>query len=310
LIQSSWGSTELLHKHSIQSPWGDSYILDRNLFNRQLLDAATDHGACHFQGRFVSADRNDNVWCIEYKDKAGARQQTFYNFLVDATGRLAVVSRSLGGSLVNRDQLVAVIGFVRSTSTSSLTKAATIESCPDGWFYSTPVHQKNCVVNFYTSPDQIRAQQITMEQFLIKKIQESTFTSEKLLVNSEFEIESVQVRSARPQRIDKPYGDGWIAVGDAAASYDPMAADGICRALESGIMAGHTIEHLFAEDRASLNRYVAKMKSDYETHLNRRNHLYAAEQRWPSSKFWRRRITSRITNTKSKKEGTQDAATI
>jgi flavin-dependent dehydrogenase len=286
LVQSSWGSNELLHKHSLQSPWGDSYVLDRKLFDRQLLKAAINHDSSFIHGKFLSANRKDNIWRIEYKDETGCRQILSSNFLVDATGRSAVVARSLGESLVHQDQLVAVIGIVKTASTSSLAMGVTIEACPDGWFYSTPIRERQCVVNFYTSADQIRAQRTAAEQFLFEKIWESTHTSEKLLRNSEVEIENVQVCSARPQRLDHSCGDDWIAIGDAATSYDPMAADGICRALENGIEAGQTILQYFADDRASLVRLAAQARSDYEKHLVRRQHFYSAEHRWPDSEFW------------------------
>lgn len=36
-------------------------------------------------------------------------------------------------------------------------------------------------------------------------------------------------------------GQQWLAVGDAAASYDPLSAQGIIKAISNGIFAGRAI---------------------------------------------------------------------
>jgi hypothetical protein len=41
----------------------------------------------------------------------------------------------------------------------------------------------------------------------------------------------LHVRTARTQRLDQPTGEGWLAVGDAAMSFDPLSSEGISKGL-------------------------------------------------------------------------------
>jgi flavin-dependent dehydrogenase len=50
-------------------------------------------------------------------------------------------------------------------------------------------------------------------------------------------IEDVSVRTACTSRLDRAAGAGWLAVGDAASAYDPLSAEGICKALASASRA-------------------------------------------------------------------------
>ena len=47
----------------------------------------------------------------------------------------------------------------------------------------------------------------------------------------------LHVRTARTQRLDAPAGDSWLAVGDAAMSFDPLSSEGISKGLEWGTKA-------------------------------------------------------------------------
>src|SRR5436190_5494193 len=41
---------------------------------------------------------------------------------------------------------------------------------------------------------------------------------------------------------DLAFGEGWVAVGDAAQSYDPLSSQGLRYALESGIRAAFAVD--------------------------------------------------------------------
>src|SRR5262249_8825839 len=90
--------------------------------------------------------------------------------------------------------------------------------------------------------------------------------------------------------LDRMFGDGWIAAGDAAASYDPLSSSGIPRALDSGIHAALAIHDFLKHERtAALNAYDANLKRSFETYLATQSAYYKMEGRWPQALFWRRR---------------------
>ena len=53
--------------------------------------------------------------------------------------------------------------------------------------------------------------------------------------------EGLRVVAADSSCLEVVEGDGWCAVGDAAAAYDPLSSQGITTALASGAWAGQAI---------------------------------------------------------------------
>jgi len=89
--------------------------------------------------------------------------------------------------------------------------------------------------------------------------------------------------------LDPSAGPGWIAAGDAAQSYDPLASQGLFNALYTGLAAAEAADRALSGDPAGLPAYAAelqKVRAAYELHLVA---WYGLEQRWPQSPFWRRR---------------------
>ena len=83
--------------------------------------------------------------------------------------------------------------------------------------------------------------------------------------------------------LDRPVGHGWIAAGDAAASFDPLSSQGILTAVLMGRAA--------AEARSTDPRRPspARYRAIVDRYRTERPATYALEQRWPDSPFWRRR---------------------
>lgn len=90
-------------------------------------------------------------------------------------------------------------------------------------------------------------------------------------------------------------GREWLAIGDAAAVFDPLAAQGIHKALEDGIAAGMAVAAV-AERGDSIAAEVAHVHRDrFDEYLANRDYFYALEQRWAKAPFWtRRRQGSRL----------------
>ena len=87
-------------------------------------------------------------------------------------------------------------------------------------------------------------------------------------------------------------GEGWLAVGDAAATFDPLSSQGIFKALRSGVLASYAILDYFKGNRAGLARYATLLAQEYESYLETRSEYYGRERRWPQSRFWQRRHSS------------------
>ena len=84
-------------------------------------------------------------------------------------------------------------------------------------------------------------------------------------------------------------GKGWIAAGDAAASFDPLSSLGIGYAMLSGIQAARAVDHRLNGDEDLAAAYEGDVARHMAGYLAQRRELYRLEQRWPERPFWSRR---------------------
>src|SRR6185295_11868055 len=99
--------------------------------------------------------------------------------------------------------------------------------------------------------------------------------------------EEPSLHSASSQRLDVCAGDGWLAVGDAASTFDPLSSQGVMNAVQSGIHASRAICRHLSGDLRAVSGYGAALARAYNDYLDQRAAYYALEQRWPDSPFWR-----------------------
>jgi len=99
----------------------------------------------------------------------------------------------------------------------------------------------------------------------------------------------IALAAATPHCLDRPAGVDWLAVGDAAASYDPLASSGLTLALRSGEEAASAIVKRRAGERSAPARFARTVQERFTEYLVQRRDYYALETRWPGSPFWARR---------------------
>ncbi|WP_369688936.1 tryptophan 7-halogenase [Streptomyces sp. Wb2n-11] len=91
---------------------------------------------------------------------------------------------------------------------------------------------------------------------------------------------------AHSARLDRAWGDGWIAAGDAAAAFDPLSSQGILTALTTGLAAAQALDAHLRGDPATLTRYGQQVDAAY---LHNHRIAYRQETRWAGHPFWARR---------------------
>src|SRR5262249_48378289 len=91
---------------------------------------------------------------------------------------------------------------------------------------------------------------------------------------------------ARARRVA---GSRWLAVGDAAATLDPLCGQGVYRALESGLRAAAAVTAFLSGNHAAVRAYATHAEAEFAADLRERSAHYRAEGRWPASPFWQRR---------------------
>jgi flavin-dependent dehydrogenase len=273
-IISVWGDPVPYELDFVRNAHGPGWHIDRNRFDAMLCAEAAKAGARVLLNCKVTAcARESGGWNLG---------GVYARVLVDATGRNGLrlegeVSRE------NDDVLLAValrIGFSEHAVPDLRT---CIESTPSGWWYTSPLPDGDAMSMFFTDRE--------------------VYTREGISVSGELShapLTERRVRSGRivsskvvyaPSMCRTPMcGEGWIAVGDSASSYDPLSGRGIFKALRQGDSAARAIDARLRGDEHAIGRYADQVRSEFTHYVRQRRFHYSSERRWADRPFWQSRV--------------------
>lgn len=277
---SAWGSSELNDTDFIQNPNGMGWHLDRSRFDMDLRQAAQSDGALLLPARLKSVTAIQDGWQIQL-----STGETNADWIVDATGRHATLARNLGINRQRDDTLVALCAWAEA-SDSDLDTRSLVESTPDGWWYTALLPNRLRVVVLHV--DREYAVSIIQKQEIWLDLLSQTMHISHVLSGAVFK--------------DKPYGTeacggcldyfagkGWLTIGDAAISFDPLSSQGIFNALYTGMRAGQAINAALNKDDELIDYYTGQLENIRQAYLYHHQTFYQLEYRWPNHSFWARR---------------------
>lgn len=286
---SSWGQEELADQDFLFSVHGHGWHLDRRRFDAMLVDEAARRGVTAWLGtRLTGARRGANGWLL---DLAGADRPTTLatRFVVDASGRRARFATRLGARRVVFDYLAGLFVFF-DAGPGFADPRPLIEPVEQGWWYSAGLPGDGAVVALMTDSDAVRRLGLGREAAWHAACAATRHTRRRL--HGSTARGTPAIHAASSGRLETVAGDGWLAVGDAASTFDPLSGLGMVKALRHGLWAAFAILDTLAGSAARPNageRYRRHVIDEFEGYLETREHFYAGERRWPSAPFWRRR---------------------
>jgi flavin-dependent dehydrogenase len=254
--RAAWGTSELLHTDFMFNPFGTGWHLDRAAFDASLLAAAVVAGAT-------------------VRTSIAGGEAAAAPVVIDASGRRADHARHRGARRISGDRLIAVLtSYARADDDDAMT---TVEAVEDGWWYTCPIPNHRRVVAFLTDGDLLAAELRTGAGF-DRHAHRTTHIAHLLGPTAP---ETPLVVAAGTAYLEPPCGDGWLAAGDAAASFDPLSSQGILTAVLMGREAALCADHPAA--------YAARYRAIVARYEAERRATYRLEQRWPIAPFWARR---------------------
>ena len=284
-IVSVWGHEAPYNNDFVFNPFGSGWHLDRTRFDRMLAQAACAAGTTVVAGR-VGAASHEHGWKVEATTAAGAIEISA-NFLIDAAGRRGWSGRQAYPRRAY-DRLVAFAGIFDSSRMESNSDQRTlIEAVNDGWWYGAPIPSNRMVVIFFTDSDLAiadrrgRARQLEALLTLAPPHTAERLRDCRLACTATFPANSTLVQSV--------CGTNWIAIGDAACTFDPLSSQGVMHALESALAAAGAILQGGAERERALHNYRNSIQRTFESYLKAYAYHYAQEARWLTAEFWHRR---------------------
>jgi 2-polyprenyl-6-methoxyphenol hydroxylase-like FAD-dependent oxidoreductase len=288
--RSSWGGNgALLDRDFLRAPLGHGWHLDRSRFNATLLDAAASAGATVWRRtKLRSLERIEDHWQLVVDTPSGPRMATT-RFVVDATGRAAVVARRHGIRHRIFDPLVAAVAVLSAGGPVRYDATTLIEATECGWWYSALTPNGRLVVVWFTDPDILARVAPWRPSAWWSLLQASEATGAWITLHQSEPPATVRIAPAMSALLPRLAGDGWIAAGDAAAAFDPLSSHGIGSALAGGNRAAGAVAAALAGDPLPIRDYTDNILANYAHYLYLRHAYYAEERRWPHSPFWRRR---------------------
>lgn len=287
-IHSAWGSGEFNTKDSILNPYGGGVLLSRPNFDADLSQFVRKSGIdLHKDSRGYYLERKLNQWLIKYKTKLGCNE-LIADFVVDATGRNTKYARSLGASKLKYDNLIAITAIIAPGNCNHGISAGTIkiEAAFYGWCYFAIIKDRTIVVSLMTDSN-IAAEYGSTEKAFRHLVPLTTVGAD--IINSGGEFEKIAACSAQTQILNKVAGDGWLSVGDAAWSADPLSSSGMFKAIRSGINAAKAINDYHLKRVSTLERYEQEIRTEFYKYLAERSSYYRMEVRWSKENFWKKR---------------------
>jgi flavin-dependent dehydrogenase len=287
---SAWGSAALGHNDFLTNPYGTGWHLDRARFEQLLLDRArsgTTRVLAGWTARTVAA-QGSRLIQFTLTSPGQAPLTGTAGFVVDATGSAASIGRQLAAVHRWHDRLVLATAFFRAPEAAPPSRLTVLEATEDGWWYLAGLPGNRLTVAFASDSEHFRDTGTARWPAWVQGLADTRHIARRLSGSQLLSRELVNL-SASSRRLEPIAGPGWLAVGDAACSYDPLSAQGIHQALHTGLAAADEICAGLSGPGLVCADYAARTAADFEEYLANHRHLYAAEQRFAGSPFWQRR---------------------
>ncbi len=288
-----WGSDAPAERDFIYGTGGAGWRLDRRRFEEELAAAAVEAGADWRYGcRLAGCSREGRGgWKLEVETPLGVQTHRA-DFVVDASGRGARLSRLLGARRVRYDRLVGVAAYFQTRAGASgedEDSFTLVEAVASGWWYSARLPGGKLIAVYMTDGDLLdRAAARTIDGWLAL-LGAAEHTARRVAEAGGARPTPPRVLPAHTSRLTHVVGEGWLASGDAAVAHDPLASHGITMALGGGLLAASAVSDYLGGRRDALREYAARIDRAFAQYLLMRHERYLAERRWPREPFWRRR---------------------
>jgi flavin-dependent dehydrogenase len=279
---SAWGRDEALHRPYLFTGMGPGWQIDRSGFDHWLLAQAQAAGTPVLQAQQVTLAGKEAPFTLHLDG-----QPITADFLIDTTGRSARIARACGAEVHRHDALVAQARWFQiPNAPQHASEGALIASVPDGWWYTAALPQGRGVLMLMTDTTVLPPSAVEREALWQRSLAAAPAVAQR--VQSWRATGEQQTRSAGSQQLDAVCGPGWVAAGDAAMAFDPLASLGIGFAISTGIEAARAAAAALEGDAAPAAAYADALRQVGVDYRSRLAAYYQMEHRWDTP-FWRAR---------------------
>jgi flavin-dependent dehydrogenase len=289
---SLWGNNEPGHNDFMLDTMGQGYHLDREFFDVQLLSEALKAGAELFQDwHLVGAQELYDGAALDFRTGKGERHTVHADFVVDASGHASAFARRIGVARNTLDEVLFLCAFADIPPGDSMTGRTMVEAVSDGWWYAARLPGNKAILTFCTDRQTARQRGYKEPDHWLGALGRTRWLRHQLPPTFTETAATLHMRAAPSTLLSAVTGSSWLAVGDAASSFDPVSSAGITKALIAATKAGPAIASWLAEGhRKNLHAYADHVLRDFADYARVRAELYSSERRFRDQGFWLRRL--------------------
>ncbi|MEM6722026.1 MAG: FAD-dependent monooxygenase [Bacteroidota bacterium] len=285
--------------YGYHSMWGSSRVTDINFFHHnpykhglkinkhqtleKMRDLIRDEMIAYDKSFEIIHEEHGNTVVLAKNEGVKMIQG---RILIDATGRNRAVLQKLHVESQTYDNLVAVSCHLPKYKHPKLTHEVYVESFQEGWGIVSALNDTENICTLYTNKgNEILARLKDVSQWK-SVLSETTYLKDFLEEPQQAKFKGGNANSSVATKIS---GSNWLALGDAAMSFDPLSSHGITNAIYTAARAANTIEKKLKEaDPDVFEDYGIAMQKIFQQYLLSKDNLYKQETRWRDSEFWKR----------------------
>jgi flavin-dependent dehydrogenase len=279
----AWGQQNTYERHLLTSPTGAGWIVNRQHFDAMLLAHCQQQQVQMYWQCALKTVVKDTSGDWQLYIKGAEPQSLSARFVIDASGRARAFTRRLGIAKQQVDQLVASCCHIHSNCELSAAQA-TIISDKQGWWYYAKYSNTQASLCYFSDAD------LPLPNSSVALL--SAANNQPLLVELLADAKPITSTfkrcAAYSSALQYCVGDDWLAIGDAALSFDPLSSYGMTSALSSAFYASQALLRYFNNEPQYLYIYQQLMQQNFLSYLNKRHQEYEKVDN-PNSLFWQRR---------------------
>ena len=282
-----WDETTCVWRDALRDPSGPGWNMNRREFDQMLLTGARDAGATILEGcPHYEIERQEQDWCIRLHQSDDLHCAPI---LVDATGRSGSIARRLGVSVYSDDPLLCVYTFLCSCPDDE-DATMRIQADEQGWWYTVQIPHGQRVLAYHLDAENSLRRQWQKPLDFLDYARRHPLIAEAI---HSLAPAKLQYRPAGTAMLDidtlHQAGTGFLAIGDALLTFDPISSQGIFHSLASAESAANAIRAGFPENLDALQNFQNEMRAVGARYLINLKSTYQGPRRFANCEFWSRR---------------------
>lgn len=201
-------------------------------------------------------------------------------WIIDATGRNRALLNVLKIPVQEYDDLMAFSCHLPITKHHSLIHEVYTESFAHGWGIVSALSEDKQVMTLFTRKSNGMHQELTQYDYWKTILADTHYLKDFLAEKAPDQIIGKKANSSASTSFS---GSNWIAIGDAAFTFDPLSSHGITNAVYTAKKAFD----LISTSAYNSSQHQNDLKAIFKAYLNSKNGMYQSETRWREEDFWK-----------------------